>query len=97
MFFGGACDCESDPQSIHHVGLMLDSGYNMWNALKTGTKVRKDNFKDWDENACPFVIRFEELVTHSHWFTGEANHLDAGLAGACISFVVDRSMYKAVT
>jgi hypothetical protein len=31
----------------------------MWNALETGTKVRKDNFKDWNEKACPHVIRFE--------------------------------------
>jgi hypothetical protein len=59
VFFGGKCDCESNPEGIHHVGLMMDNGHSMWNALKTGTKVRKDNFKNWDESACPYVIRFK--------------------------------------
>ncbi|KAF2632819.1 hypothetical protein BU25DRAFT_487236 [Macroventuria anomochaeta] len=59
VFFGGACDCKSNPKGIHHVGLMMDSKYNMWNAFKTGTNVRKDNFENWDEKACPYVIRFE--------------------------------------
>jgi hypothetical protein len=30
----------------------------MFNALKTGTKIRKDNFENWDEKACEYVIRF---------------------------------------
>lgn len=60
VFFGGKCDCENNPQGIHHVGLMMDSGWTMWNALKTGTKIRKDNFKNWDESPCPYVIRFDE-------------------------------------
>jgi hypothetical protein len=59
VFFGGKCDCSNNPESIHHVGIMMDSGYNMWNALKTGTNVRSDNFENWDEKACPYVIRFE--------------------------------------
>jgi hypothetical protein len=59
VFFGGKCDCENNPAGIHHVGLMMDDGYTMWNALKTGTKIRKDNFKNWDESACPYVIRFK--------------------------------------
>ena len=58
VFFGGECDCLNDPNGIHHVGLMMDSEYTMWNALKTGTNVRKDNFAKWDEKACPYVIRF---------------------------------------
>ncbi|KAF2201503.1 hypothetical protein GQ43DRAFT_415666 [Delitschia confertaspora ATCC 74209] len=58
VFFGGACDCASNPEGIHHVGLMMDSDYSMWNALKTGTNVRKDNFKNWSEGACDHVIRF---------------------------------------
>ncbi|KAF2260431.1 hypothetical protein CC78DRAFT_472976 [Lojkania enalia] len=59
VFFGGACNCKTNPAGIHHVGLMMDSGYNMWNALKTGTRIRKDNFKNWNEEPCPYVIRFE--------------------------------------
>ena len=59
VFFGGKCDCENNPSSIHHVGLMMDSGHTMFNALKTGTKIRVDNFKNWDEAACPYVIRFK--------------------------------------
>ncbi|KAF1949896.1 hypothetical protein CC80DRAFT_483556 [Byssothecium circinans] len=59
VFFGGKCDCEKNPDGIHHVGLMMDSEYTMFNALKTGTKIRKDNFKSWDEAACPYVIRFK--------------------------------------
>lgn len=59
VFFGGAYDRKSDSEVIHDVGLMLDSGRNMWNALKTGTKVRKDKFKNRDEKACPYAIRFE--------------------------------------
>ncbi|PVI03331.1 hypothetical protein DM02DRAFT_726530 [Periconia macrospinosa] len=59
VFFGGKCDCENNPSSIHHVGLMMDSGHTMFNALKTGTKIRVDNFKNWDESACPYVIRFK--------------------------------------
>ncbi|KAF2009325.1 hypothetical protein BU24DRAFT_468295 [Aaosphaeria arxii CBS 175.79] len=58
VFFGGKCDCANDPEGIHHVGLMMNSGYDMWNALKTGTKVRKDNFQNWSEKPCPKVIRF---------------------------------------
>ena len=59
VFVGGACKCDTEEhrQGIHHVGIMMDSGYNMWNALKTGTNVRKDNFKDWSEGACDHVIR----------------------------------------
>ncbi|KAF2877119.1 hypothetical protein BDV95DRAFT_601534 [Massariosphaeria phaeospora] len=45
VFFGGKCDCANNPEGIHHVGLMMDDGHTMWNALKTGTKIRKDNFK----------------------------------------------------
>ncbi|KAF2279364.1 uncharacterized protein EI97DRAFT_370485 [Westerdykella ornata] len=64
VFFGGSpsdenrCNCNTDRQGIHHVGLMMDSGWTMWNALKTGTKIRKDNFRNWDEAPCPYVIRF---------------------------------------
>ena len=58
VFFGGACDCSSDPGGIHHVGLMMNSGTKMWNALKTGTNVREDDFGNWDEKACPYVVRF---------------------------------------
>jgi len=60
VFFGGACDCATNPEGIHHVGLMMDSGTNMWNALKTGTNVREDNFGTWgvDDDPCPYVIRF---------------------------------------
>ncbi|KAF2752095.1 hypothetical protein M011DRAFT_454933 [Sporormia fimetaria CBS 119925] len=64
VFFGGAkndenrCNCKNDKQGIHHVGLMMDSGWTMWNALKTGTKIRKDNFENWNEAPCPHVIRF---------------------------------------
>ena len=58
VFFGGACDCSGDPESIHHVSLMMNSGTKMWNALKTGTDVREDDFGNWDEKACPYVIRF---------------------------------------
>ncbi|KAF2000204.1 hypothetical protein P154DRAFT_382977, partial [Amniculicola lignicola CBS 123094] len=58
VFFGGKCDCKNNPKSIHHVGLMMDSGWTMWNALKTGTKIRKDNFKNWNESPCEYVIRF---------------------------------------
>jgi cell wall-associated NlpC family hydrolase len=59
VFFGGKCDCENNPAGIHHVGLMMDDGFTMFNALKTGTKIRTDNFKNWSEKACPYVIRFE--------------------------------------
>lgn len=58
VFFGGKCDCANNPAGIHHVGLMMDSGHTMFNALKTGTRIRKDNFKNWGEKACPYVIRF---------------------------------------
>ncbi|KAF2476666.1 uncharacterized protein BDR25DRAFT_156457, partial [Lindgomyces ingoldianus] len=58
VFFGGKCDCANNPEGIHHVGLMMNSGYDMWNALKTGTNIRHDNFKGWSESACPYVIRF---------------------------------------
>ncbi|KAK3331423.1 putative NlpC/P60-like cell-wall peptidase [Apodospora peruviana] len=61
VFFGGYnCDCADHRDSIHHVGLMMDSGWRMWNALKTGTKVREDSFKGWSGNnkPCPYVIRF---------------------------------------
>ncbi|KAF2100284.1 hypothetical protein NA57DRAFT_54376 [Rhizodiscina lignyota] len=59
VFFGGKCDCASDPEGIHHVGIMLDSGTSMWNALKTGTTIREDNFGSWSEKPCPYVIRFD--------------------------------------
>jgi len=59
VFFGGKCDCKNNPGGIHHVGLMMDNGYTMFNALKTGTKIRTDNFKNWKEKACPYVIRFQ--------------------------------------
>lgn len=36
----------------------MDDGYTMFNALKTGTKIRKDNFENWAEKACEYVIRF---------------------------------------
>lgn len=58
VFFGGKCDCENNPAGIHHVGLMMNDGWDMWNALKTGTRIRHDNFKNWDESPCPYVIRF---------------------------------------
>ncbi|KAF2192092.1 hypothetical protein K469DRAFT_653318 [Zopfia rhizophila CBS 207.26] len=58
VFFGGKCDCANNPAGIHHVGLMMDSGWKMFNALKTGTKIREDNFKNWDEKPCDHVIRF---------------------------------------
>jgi hypothetical protein len=58
VFFCGACDCASSLADIHHVGLMVDSGTKMWNALKTGTVVREDDFGSWGEKPCPYVIRF---------------------------------------
>ena len=58
VFFGGACDCTNNKEGIHHVGLMMNSGTKMWNALKTGTDVREDDFGNWDEKPCPYVVRF---------------------------------------
>ncbi|KAK1763852.1 hypothetical protein QBC33DRAFT_548749 [Phialemonium atrogriseum] len=58
VFFGGECDCSNDPSGVHHVGLMLGDGTSMWNALKTGTNVRADDFSTWDEDPCPYVVRF---------------------------------------
>lgn len=57
-FFGNDCDCKLE-KSIHHVGLMMDSKYTMWHAPRSGRKVGKESFKDWPEQACPTVIRFE--------------------------------------
>lgn len=60
VFFGGGCDCSSGAgnSGVHHVGIMMNSGTLMWNALKTGTRVRSDDFGSWGEKACPYVIRF---------------------------------------
>jgi cell wall-associated NlpC family hydrolase len=66
VFFGGKkgdanrCSCQTaaSRKGIHHVGLMMDDGWRMWNALKTGTNVREDRFDDWSEAPCPQVIRF---------------------------------------
>ncbi|KAH8898739.1 hypothetical protein GQ53DRAFT_802273 [Thozetella sp. PMI_491] len=59
VFFGGGCDCSKSDSGVHHVGLMMDSGTRMWNALKTGTNVREDDFGSWSEKPCPYVIRFQ--------------------------------------
>ncbi|KAH8647864.1 hypothetical protein BX600DRAFT_530854 [Xylariales sp. PMI_506] len=56
VFFGGnGCDCAKDRDGIHHVGLMMNSGTKMWNALKTGTNVRSDDFGGWSgtNSPCP--------------------------------------------
>ncbi|KAK3367833.1 hypothetical protein B0H63DRAFT_535930 [Podospora didyma] len=60
VYFGGNnCNC-ANPKDVHHVGLMLDSGTRMWNALQTGTNVREDNFAGWSgrNKPCPYVIRY---------------------------------------
>ncbi|KAF2735543.1 hypothetical protein EJ04DRAFT_390768, partial [Polyplosphaeria fusca] len=64
VFFGrtakGSCaeHCEGDREEIHHVGLMMGRGWTMWNALKTGTRVRVDDFEGWGDRPCEHVIRF---------------------------------------
>ncbi|KAJ4313629.1 hypothetical protein N0V94_006852 [Neodidymelliopsis sp. IMI 364377] len=62
VFFGPTCSCKSDDdQSIHHVGLMMNSKYKMWNSPKTGDVVGEADFKNYrgDMKACPLVIRFD--------------------------------------
>ncbi|KAL5441128.1 hypothetical protein PMIN05_004599 [Paraphaeosphaeria minitans] len=44
LFFGGKCDCTDKTGGIHHVGLMTDDGYNMFNALKKWHKYQKGSF-----------------------------------------------------
>ncbi|KAJ2902157.1 hypothetical protein MKZ38_000955 [Zalerion maritima] len=60
VFFGGSCDCSDGASNsgVHHVGIMMNSGTKMWNALKTGTNIRADDFGSWSEKPCPYVIRF---------------------------------------
>lgn len=59
VFFGGECDCSRghEQSSVHHVGVMMNKETLMWNALKTGTKVRADDFGSWEEKPCDHVIR----------------------------------------
>lgn len=61
IFWGGGCDCSNGPENsgVHHVGIMMNDKTLMWNALKTGTKVGSDDFGNWKEKYCPYVIRFD--------------------------------------
>ncbi|KAM5430510.1 hypothetical protein McanMca71_006852 [Microsporum canis] len=59
VFFGGRCDC-GKPDTIHHVGLMMDSGDRMWNAPNDKiNKVQENSISRFGERPCPYVIRFE--------------------------------------
>ncbi|KAL6230335.1 hypothetical protein BDW75DRAFT_234493 [Aspergillus navahoensis] len=59
IFFGGACDCNHDSSSIHHVGLMIDSGDRMWNAPNDRVnKVQENSITGFGETPYPYVIRF---------------------------------------
>ncbi|THC89896.1 hypothetical protein EYZ11_010647 [Aspergillus tanneri] len=58
IFFGGECDC-GDSSSIHHVGLMIDSGDRMWNAPNDRVnQVQENSISKFGETPCPSVIRF---------------------------------------
>lgn len=37
---------------------MMNDKTLMWNALKTGTNIRSDDFGSWSEKPCPYVVRF---------------------------------------
>ncbi|PLN86558.1 hypothetical protein BDW42DRAFT_190141 [Aspergillus taichungensis] len=59
VFFGGSCDCDNDPSSIHHVGLMMDSGDRMWNAPNDDVnQVQENSISGFSDTPCPYVIRF---------------------------------------
>ncbi|KAL2858772.1 hypothetical protein BJX68DRAFT_141809 [Aspergillus pseudodeflectus] len=58
VFFGGECECNTSG-SIHHVGLMMDSGDRMWNAPNDRVnKVQENSISGFGETPCPYVIRF---------------------------------------
>lgn len=58
VFFGDACSCD-DSDSIHHVGLMMDSGDRLWNSPDDEiNKVEEASIAGFGETPCPYVIRF---------------------------------------
>jgi len=59
VFFGGACDCSDGGESIHHVGLMMDSGDRLWNAPSDeSNEVKESSIADFSDDPCPYVVRF---------------------------------------
>ncbi|RPA93172.1 putative NlpC/P60-like cell-wall peptidase [Choiromyces venosus 120613-1] len=60
VFFGNSCDCAPGRRdSIHHVGIMMDSGTRMWNAPNDRiNKVIGSNIANFGETPCPKVVRF---------------------------------------
>ncbi|KAG0138828.1 hypothetical protein HOY82DRAFT_5905 [Tuber indicum] len=60
VFFGNECSCASGKRnSIHHVGIMMDSGTRMWNAPNDDiNKVLESNIATYGEKPCPWVVRF---------------------------------------
>ncbi|PWW77888.1 hypothetical protein C7212DRAFT_276922 [Tuber magnatum] len=60
VFFGDKCDCTPGKRdSIHHVGIMMDSGTRMWNAPNDKiNKVLESNIATFGEKPCPRVVRF---------------------------------------
>ncbi|KAG0637220.1 hypothetical protein HOY80DRAFT_1052322 [Tuber brumale] len=58
VFFGNECSC-AKRETIHHVGIMMDSGTRMWNAPNDDiNKVLESNIATYGEKPCPRVIRF---------------------------------------
>lgn len=58
VFFGGSCDCINNPSSIHHVGLLMESGDRIWNSPNDRVnQVQENKISDF-EAPCPYVIRF---------------------------------------
>ncbi|PUU80604.1 hypothetical protein B9Z19DRAFT_974397 [Tuber borchii] len=58
VFFGNACNC-AQRSTIHHVGIMMDSGTRMWNAPNDQiNKVLESNIATFGEKPCPKVVRF---------------------------------------
>ncbi|CUS07927.1 unnamed protein product [Tuber aestivum] len=60
VFFGDKCDCSpGNRDTIHHVGIMMDSGTRMWNAPNDQiNKVLESNIATFGEKPCPRVVRF---------------------------------------
>ncbi|KAM7196746.1 hypothetical protein V8F20_006939 [Naviculisporaceae sp. PSN 640] len=60
VFFGGACNCNTNRAGIHHVGLVMsDGGDMMWNAPNDDiNRVMAMSISGFGEAPCPYVIRF---------------------------------------